>query len=333
MATTTHLSLSLYLLAAAAHADPLGDVLEARCRPDGRLLPSARAALAAVAPDADAQRTRTEAAGMFAPTVHTVVLPTADPVALAAAIDHARHPTLLPRCALATDGVRVALALAPRVVEVLTEYAHGALTVRAALPQFVSAPQLAVTGTDGAVTVFAFDQDGAVILPAALVPTTLQVIATLSDGPIPLATWHPTPAPSARRDTLVDVRDLLGAINRERARAGAPPLRRDPLLDGVATAHARNLAARGVIAHRPTPDDGPIERLERAHVMAERVAENLARAQSLTDAHARWMGSPSHRANVLDPALDALGVGVAAREGELFVVELFATHPTLTAER
>ena len=67
--------------------------------------------------------------------------------------------------------------------------------------------------------------------------------------------------------------------------------------------------------------------------MAERVAENLARAQSLTDAHARWMGSPSHRANVLDPALDALGVGVAAREGELFVVELFATHPTLTAER
>lgn len=333
MAATTHLSLTLLLLAAGAHADPLGDVLVARCRPDGRLLPAARAALDPTAPTDDAQRARTEAAGMFAPTVQTVVLPSADPVALAAAIDGARHPALLPRCALATDGRRVALALAPRVVEVLSERAHGALTIRAALPQFVSAPQLAVTDRDGAVTVFALDAAGSVTLPVAVVPATIQVIATLADGPIPLATWHPTPASPAARDVLTDARDLLGAINRERARAGAAPLRRDPLLDGVAAGHARNLAARGVIAHRPTPDDGPIERLERAHVVAERVAENLARAQTLTDAHARWMGSPSHRANVLDPALDALGVGVAARDGELYVVELFATHPTLTAGR
>ncbi|MDB4931337.1 MAG: SCP-like extracellular protein, partial [Myxococcaceae bacterium] len=91
------------------------------------------------------------------------------------------------------------------------------------------------------------------------------------------------------------------------------------------------LAALGVVSHRPTPDDGPIERLERAQVAAERVAENVARAASLTDAHARWMGSPSHRANVLDAALDAVGFGVAARAGEIYVVELFATHPTLRA--
>ena len=141
------------------------------------------------------------------------------------------------------------------------------------------------------------------------------------------------PLRPARADALVDVRDLLGAINRERARAGAPPLRRDPLLDGVAAAHARNLAARGVIAHEPTPGDGPIERLVRANVRADRVAENLARAGTLTDAHARWMASPSHRANVLDPALDALGLGLAARDGEMYVVELFATHPTLSGGR
>jgi uncharacterized protein YkwD len=45
------------------------------------------------------------------------------------------------------------------------------------------------------------------------------------------------------------------------------------------------------------------------------------------------MGSPSHRANALDPALDALGLGVASRDGELYVVALFATHPALSDGR
>jgi len=333
MAAPTHLSLSLILLASASHADPLGDALLARCRPDGRLLPAARAALDREAPDADALRARTEAAGMFAPAVHTLVLPSATPEALAAAIERVRHPTLLPRCALATDGSRVALALAPRVVEVLSERSHGVLTVRAALPWFVSDARLAVTDASGAVSVFAFDAAASVSLPSTLSPATLQVVATLGDGPIPLATWHPAPSRPSARDALTDARDLLRAINRERALSGAPALRGDPLLDRVAAAHARNLAAREVIAHRPTPDDGPIERLERAQLRAERVAENLARAQTLTDAHARWMASPSHRANALDPALDALGIGVAARDGELYVVALFATHPALNAGR
>ena len=333
MAAPTHLALTLTLLAATAHAVPPGDALADRCRPDGRLLPAARAALAALVVDPDAQRALTEAAGMFAPTVYTTVLPTQDPVALAAALERARHPALLPRCAIATDGTRVALAVAPRLVEVLSAYDRGVLTVRAALPQSVTDPQLAVTDRDGAVTVFAFDDAASVTLPATLVPATLQVIATLAGGPIPLATWHPAPVARAPQDTLVDGRDLLAAINRERRRAGAPPLRRDPLLDAVAAAHARNLAARGVIAHEPTPGDGPIERMERARLTAGRVAENLARAQSLTDAHARWMASPSHRANVLHPALDALGLGVATRDGELYVVELFATHPSLGGGR
>lgn len=331
MATTTRLTLCLLLAARAAAADPAGDALAAACRPDGRLLPAARAALAAEAPTPDAQRARTEAAGMFAPTVHTVVLPSADPAAITAAVERARHPALLPRCAIATDGTRVAVAIAPRVVEVLTSHAHGATTIRAALPQAVTDARLAATDRDGAVTVLPFDATGSVLLPVRLSPATLQVIATLGDGPVPLATWHPAPVAPTPAETLTDGRDLLAAINRERARLGAPALRRDPLLDRVAVAHARNLAGRGVLAHRPTPEDGPVERLQRARVGAERVAENLARAQTLTDAHARWMASPSHRANVLDPALDTLGLGVATREGELYVVELFATHPTLSA--
>jgi hypothetical protein len=36
------------------------------------------------------------------------------------------------------------------------------------------------------------------------------------------------------------------------------------------------------------------------------------------------MNSPPHRANILDPELDSLGVAVVERNGELFAVQDFA---------
>ena len=36
------------------------------------------------------------------------------------------------------------------------------------------------------------------------------------------------------------------------------------------------------------------------------------------------MNSPPHRANILDPEMDSLGVAVIERNGELFAVQDFA---------
>jgi hypothetical protein len=47
-----------------------------------------------------------------------------------------------------------------------------------------------------------------------------------------------------------------------------------------------------------------------------------------------WMNSPCHRTNLLDPAVDAAGISVISRNGELYAVEDFARSvPSLGLEQ
>ena len=54
------------------------------------------------------------------------------------------------------------------------------------------------------------------------------------------------------------------------------------------------------------------------------LAENVAFGPSAADLHDQWMKSPPHRANLLDPKLNALGVAVEERNGRLFAVQDFS---------
>ena len=54
------------------------------------------------------------------------------------------------------------------------------------------------------------------------------------------------------------------------------------------------------------------------------ISENVAEAPSAVQIHEMWMHSEGHRANLLDPAIDAAGICVIARNGELYAVEDFA---------
>ena len=75
-----------------------------------------------------------------------------------------------------------------------------------------------------------------------------------------------------------------------------------------------SIARRAVIAARAT----------KAGAIFVSISENIVRSASAQDAHGQFMKSPAHRANVLDRDMDSVGVGVAKRGGELFVVEDFA---------
>jgi hypothetical protein len=54
------------------------------------------------------------------------------------------------------------------------------------------------------------------------------------------------------------------------------------------------------------------------------VAENLAAAQTPAALEAEWMHSPGHRANILDPRLNEIGVGMVRQGGYLWAVEDFS---------
>jgi len=242
----------------------------------------------------------------------------------------------LARCALRERDGTLALVLVPRLVEPRAQPVNGSLRAwQITPPEGASEATLVATAPDGTVARQAFDAAGTAALPMAREGTwSLQVMMTFASGPAPVALWEEVvgAASAATGETdrsITNDRHLLGAINGLRRAHALAPLRRDPLLDLVARAHAERLAAQGRVAHTPAPDDSPLDRLRAAGVVTSRVAENIARARSLAVAHARIARSPGHRANLLEAEVDAIGVGVAHAGGMAYVVELFATRPTL----
>lgn len=116
---------------------------------------------------------------------------------------------------------------------------------------------------------------------------------------------------------------LLRLLNEERHRAGLDPLERDLSLSRLATDHCRDMVRQSYFGHLSPSGRDLTSRLRQAGMATHRAAENLARSSTAQRAHAQLMESPSHRANILDPDLTHVGIGVAEREGELLVTQIF----------
>lgn len=112
-----------------------------------------------------------------------------------------------------------------------------------------------------------------------------------------------TPDPSAEAE-------MLRLVNEERTRAGLEPVVADAGLTGVARAHSEEMFRLGYFAHDSPVTGTPADRLAAAGVRYLLMGENLAFAPTLEIAHERLIGSPTHRANILNPAFTRLGVGV-----------------------
>ena len=144
---------------------------------------------------------------------------------------------------------------------------------------------------------------------------------------------------------------LLARVNALRAAAGVSRVEPDPKLDAVAQAYADRMATQRFFAHVSPDGDALPDRLEAAGYAYQTSGENLGMASGPIAAHAALEESPGHRKNLLDPAFDRVGFGLArqARDGgsgsEVLLVELLATparsggdpvaaaYARLTAER
>jgi len=104
--------------------------------------------------------------------------------------------------------------------------------------------------------------------------------------------------------------ELLALVNQERAAAGLDPVRADPELAAVGRAHSEEMFRLGYFAHDSPLTGSPGDRLAAAGVPHLLAGENLAYAPTVAIAHEGLMNSPSHRANILNPAYARLGVGV-----------------------
>jgi len=131
-----------------------------------------------------------------------------------------------------------------------------------------------------------------------------------------------SPAP-ARMNASVAEQYLFSAANAERAERGVPPLHWDENLHRAAQRHAAEMAATESISHRYPGEADLADRGRAAGAHFTVISENVAEAGTAPAIHEAWMHSPGHRANLLDRRVNAVGISVYRRDGQLYAVEDF----------
>ncbi|MDE3105395.1 MAG: CAP domain-containing protein [Acidobacteriota bacterium] len=117
---------------------------------------------------------------------------------------------------------------------------------------------------------------------------------------------------------------LLTLANRDRAAHRLPPLAWDDALARAALRHGRLASAYPTLQHQYPAEPALQLRAAAAGAHFATVAENLAAANVSPEAVERsWMASPVHRENLLDPALNAVGIAAVPAHGLLYIVQDF----------
>ena len=148
----------------------------------------------------------------------------------------------------------------------------------------------------------------------------LAVLAALSSG----APGRPAGPQAAPPDTVRLEEELLQALNVERASRHLMPVSPVPELLAIARAHSAEMSARDVLSHESAAGKSYQQRLSDAGVISVASGENLSRSTTSVARliHQSLMDSPAHRDNMLNPAFDAVGIGVARRDGERYFVTM-----------
>ena len=127
---------------------------------------------------------------------------------------------------------------------------------------------------------------------------------------------------------------LFLMTNQARAMAGVGPLRWDAALAAGALEHCRRMVAEGPLAHRYGGEPELQMRAQNAGAHFSLIAENVALGSHVATLHQGWLDSPGHRANLLNPQVDSVGIAVVSGGGVLYAVADYArTVQVLTREQ
>lgn len=105
-------------------------------------------------------------------------------------------------------------------------------------------------------------------------------------------------------------RELLAMIDRTRREAGVQSLRPHEGLDAVARAHSLDMAEHNFIGHTSPTTGTAADRVRRAQLRTGLVLENIGRGYGANEIHRGLVESPGHRANLINPDVTHVGIGV-----------------------
>ncbi len=143
-----------------------------------------------------------------------------------------------------------------------------------------------------------------------------------------IAVAQPSAAPASAYEVAYEA-DLTTLINAVRSSADARPLEAHKVLVEVAQAHAKDMALNGYVSYEDRDGQSLLDLVRRADrlTLYSGFGMNVAVlpvSASATDIHRAIMAEPPNAKNVLRPAFDHLGIGVASDGKRVFVVQLLA---------
>jgi hypothetical protein len=117
---------------------------------------------------------------------------------------------------------------------------------------------------------------------------------------------------------------ILDLTNQDRASQNLPPLTWSPVLAAAAMLHAQAIAKANNLTHQLAGEPDVAARAAQAGAHFEAIAENIAYGFSAPSIEQQWMQSTPHRANILDPRMNSIGIALVHADGTLWAVEDFS---------
>ena len=104
---------------------------------------------------------------------------------------------------------------------------------------------------------------------------------------------------------------VLELVNEERAEAGVNPLELDSRLDRAANLHNDEMVRSDIMDHQVSGEAGLGDRVTASGYNFRNVAENISvgSKDDPVDVMERWMKSPGHKKNILNPNFTRIGIG------------------------
>ena len=139
-------------------------------------------------------------------------------------------------------------------------------------------------------------------------------------------------AQNAGVESAAAEQELFRLMNQERGQHGVPALQWNEWLAQAARKHAQEMAHHGQLSHQFSGEPGLRDRIAATSLRFNASGENVALGAVPGEINDEWMGSPGHRANILDPQYNAVGVAVVRHGEQLYAVADFAhSVPNLSA--
>ena len=118
---------------------------------------------------------------------------------------------------------------------------------------------------------------------------------------------------------------ILRKVNNFRVESGLKPLKLNKELNKIAIVKAKDMAKEEKLSHNSKKFGMTFNLIKEKGIRYSAAAENIARWHDTPEFVAdRWIESKGHRGNILNPAYDETGIGLAQdKNGKNYWVQLF----------